>query len=538
MGLIGKFAHEVCLWAKAVGLVVSRHADLLIGPIRQKSVPSRRFLVSRLAAGMDGRMTLGGESAKYAIRHGLPQKPGERTMAVENEPHEPSRFSGTIPAGYGAGEKRLVWYGTAVIRQGNRVSHGRVSYHVHDALRAGRHYDLAVDVEPGASSYDLYIPSGPARGWYRINRTIFGEKKWIWPVVRTRKPVVLYDSGSWKVQAAPEGLMLQRLPNRMITRLEEPGPLLPKPKTVLIDSARFGRLPLDSPEWVVERKFDGSLANAEVDLETGVAWMRSHRETGECYLGRLPELETLPPNRRRSPILLERLLWKPVARRVVLRGELVHPDGAHKVAGILNSSPEKAAAYQKGRGPVQFWAWDITEINGRDVSSLPYSQRRSLLEQVMDDLHQRNPNWNAIPRFQPGAWDEERFAREVETMPLPYGEGLVVKGPDGWYKFKRSDEFDLPIEEVLPGSGKYAGSMGRIVVRNPETGELGEVGSFELSDAERQWIWDHRHELKGQVIRVRALELTARGVPRAGVMTGFHPDKARTGNRMYLEVQE
>ena len=515
---------------KAAVQVLLNHPNLILPPVLKKAGLAQpkgrsRFAAARILAGIDGRQALVGGAAKYALRKGLPS-PGQRTMAVENEPHEPSQFSGTIPEGYGAGKKKLIWYGQAVVRQGGKVFLAPASYHRHDAKRAGLHFDLAVGVDPGSASYDLYIPDGPAEGWYRVTRTIFGEKKWILPAVRLDKPLVIMDRGSWKVQIAPQGAMVQYLPNRMFTRLETPGPLLEKPKVSLIGMDRVGCLPLDSEEWVVERKFDGSLANAEVDLETGVAWMRSHRDTGNCYLGRLPAVETFPGNRLRSPILLERMMWKPAARTVVLRGELVHPNGASKVAGILNSSPAKARDYQERNGPVEFWAWDIVRMDGRDVSRLPYAERRVLLEAVMEDLHRRNPRWHVIPRFQPGGWNEERFVRDVESLPLPYGEGLVVKGPDGWFKIKRSDEYDLILKDVLPGTGKYADSVGRIVVQNPATGETGEVGSFTLTDQERQYLWENRESARGAVVRVRALELTTRGVPRAGVMEGFHPDKS------------
>ena len=56
----------------------------------------------------------------------------------------------------------------------------------------------------------------------------------------------------------------------------------------------------------------------------------------------------------------------------MLRGELQHPDGAARVGGILNALPEKSTRIQQERGPVEFYAWDIPNLKGRDVSEMPY----------------------------------------------------------------------------------------------------------------------------------------------------------------------
>jgi ATP-dependent DNA ligase len=138
--------------------------------------------------------------------------------------------------------------------------------------------------------------------------------------------------------------------------------------------------------------------------------------------------------------------------------------------------------------------------------------------------------------------DPIAFYNEIVSLPLPFGEGVVVKAagdPTGgtWFKVKQVDFADLELVEVLPGTGKYSDSVGRLVVRNPENGALGEVGSFAITDERREWIWTHRENVVGAVVKIRVQEITDRGAPRAGVFMDFHEGKGPTeaGLLMYAE---
>ncbi len=72
------------------------------------------------------------------------------------------------------------------------------------------------------------------------------------------------------------------------------------------------------------------------------------------------------------------------------------------MGGILNALPDKAQEIQKLRGHASFHAWDIVDYRGRDVSHLPYAQRRALLEQVVDEIRVYNRNWNIVRAMRPG----------------------------------------------------------------------------------------------------------------------------------------
>jgi hypothetical protein len=59
------------------------------------------------------------------------------------------------------------------------------------------------------------------------------------------------------------------------------------------------------------------------------------------------------------------------------------------------------------------------------------------------------------------------------------------------------------------------------------------IGSFQLTNEQRRWIWEHREVLTGQIAEVRALTVNESGAIRAGVFVRFHPSKSEQGLLMY-----
>lgn len=479
--------------------------------------------------------TVPGSWAKFALKNGLPLEENGKTLAVENQPHTIDDFSGTIQSGYGKGVKTLVYSGLGVLKIDGRSRISKINLHLHEAERAGRHFDLVIEgVQPGCEKFEFYIPSGPYEGRYAVVRTLFGEKKRVLPV-GLLPDLNLLSFNSKKVSIQDKKLILAELPNRMVIRMKDRGIVLPKPKYKLVEESWLESLGEDwHQDWVVERKYDGSLANC--NIEGNRAYFRSHRDGGKTYVDLVPDVEFIKNNSRLATVRL--LVRPPRLEGTVLQGELVHQKGSSKMAGILNSLPDKAQEYQKLHGGAEFYVWNVIAYRGRDVSGLPYAERRDLLEQIVADIRPFNRHWHAVeacPKFV----KPKVFYDYVVSSPLPFGEGVIVKGrggqPDAWIKVKRFDLVDLEVAGFVEGSGKYKGSLGAVLVKNPETGAVGEVGSFNLTDTQRQWIWNRREALTGQVARVKTMEMTGNGIPRAGVFVGWHPDKADVANLMYLE---
>lgn len=417
--------------------------------------------------------------AKYAVPKGLP-KNGERTLAIENDPHMVDDFDGEIKQGYGQGRKSLIFSGPIATKVQGRVAIGRANIHFHEADKAGPHWDVVVEgIKPGTKQWEMNIPNGPLKGRYAFVTT---------------------DRGM------------------LITRMKDQGLVMAKPDYTLRQEDRLTTL--DPTKVIVERKVDGSLGNAHIQGQR-VAF-RSHREGGETYYDRLPAIEFL---RNESSFALGRLVYPgPQLTGTVFQGELAHPDGAARVSGILNSLPANARAIQLQRGPVRYFVWDVLKYRGKDVSKYPYWQRREICENAVAEISQVNKGWDIVER----ATNETplSFYKRVTSDPLPWGEGIVVKPIDGvlqkWDKLKMTGFGYFKLVKVLPGEGKYERSVGRLVVENPSNGAVGEVGSLAVPDEYRNWIWKHREDLLGETIKVRSQEVTTRGVPRAGVFYGLH----------------
>jgi hypothetical protein len=458
--------------------------------------------------------------AKYTLPKGLP-KVSSRVLAIENEPHTVDGFSGVIASGYGKGTKTLLADETVAVKIGTKMFLSRMNYHFHEADKAGPHFDLVVaDVPPGTEQWELNIPRGDYKGRYAF--------------ITTEKGVIVIPMND-------DGLALEKPSYSLRPKefLEQVGRDNTKAaigfaerrvKDVIVPAQ-------PSQQWVIEHKLDGSLANFTIGK--GRAVFHSHRPTGETYYDRIPQLEDLHNHSRF--FTSRKLMPYPDLEGTVGKVELYHPDGVGRVAGILNALPERAQEIQRLRGPATAHCWDLVKYKGKDVSGLPYVQRRYLAEKVIDEIRFFNSNWNMVRACKRGE-DPIAFYNEIVSLPLPFGEGVVVKAagdPAGgtWFKVKQVDFADLELVEVLPGTGKYSDSVGRLVVRNPENGALGEVGSFAITDERREWIWTHRENVVGAVVKIRVQEITDRGAPRAGVFMDFHEGKGPTeaGLLMYAE---
>src|SRR5690606_31250360 len=132
---------------------------------------------------------------------------------------------------------------------------------------------------------------------------------------------------------------------------------------------------------------------------------------------------------------------------------------------------------------------DLLWLDGHDLCAQPYTQRRRLLEALVDP----GPHWQV-----PAALgdDGEAWLRAVADQGL---EGLVAKRADSryepgrrspsWRKVKVRRRQELVVAGWVEGEGGLAGELGALVVAHHDgAGRLtyaGRVGSG-ISDAERR----------------------------------------------------
>jgi ATP-dependent DNA ligase len=167
---------------------------------------------------------------------------------------------------------------------------------------------------------------------------------------------------------------------------------------------------------------------------------------------------------------------------------------------------------------------------------MPYGQRRELYEAAIKEIRLFNRHLHVVPAMPEGG-DPVEFYHNIihDFRGLPFSEGVVVKYKDAvdqWFKVKANDTLDVKVKRCLEGTGKFAGSLGAMVVEGP-TGVVSEIGSFQLTNEQRRWVWEHRHVLTGQIAEVRAMTVNESGAIRAGVFVRFHPSRSEQGLLMY-----
>jgi bifunctional non-homologous end joining protein LigD len=169
--------------------------------------------------------------------------------------------------------------------------------------------------------------------------------------------------------------------------------------------ARSGRLPTSSA-YAYDVKWDGFRALVSTE---GTLRVRSRRGWNTTdHVGFLAEL--------------------PVA--AVLDGELVALDNEGKP-----DFPLIRECLLHGRSPARlvFVAFDVLSVDRRNLTSLPYSERR----RILDEMQLVSPHWRTPEAFDDAAalWDAI-CEHELEGVVAKRRSGRYVPGERGWIKAK------------------------------------------------------------------------------------------------------
>jgi bifunctional non-homologous end joining protein LigD len=226
--------------------------------------------------------------------------------------------------------------------------------------------------------------------------------------------------------------------------------------------AKLHDRPFSDPDWVFERKLDGIRAivrreGAQVSLTS---------RTGKDMTGAYPEL-------------VEALAAEP-AERFVADGEIVAFDGSRtsfeKLQGRMGIHDPRLA--RMSGIPVFLYLFDLLEIDGRDLTSLPLRTRKGALREV---LGFEGPIRYTPHRNERGEeFFEEACAKGWEGLIAKRAEGRYVHSRSGdWLKLKCSFAQELVIGGFTPPQGSRT-RFGALLVGYYEGGELryaGKVGT-------------------------------------------------------------
>jgi bifunctional non-homologous end joining protein LigD len=231
--------------------------------------------------------------------------------------------------------------------------------------------------------------------------------------------------------------------------------------------SRTGELPRDEEHYGFEVKWDGIRALAFADHGHFTLQGRNFTD----FSSRYPELRPLARGLG--------------ARRLILDGEVVafDDDGQPSFQRLQSRMHLTSPAQIKRRvqdTPATYVIFDLLYLDGHSTCGLPFTDRRSLLEQ----LELEGPSWRT-PSYHRG----EGSALLEATAKLGI-EGVVAKRLDSayepgrrssaWIKVKHVNDQDVVIGGWTPGAGNRQGRIGALTVGVMEDGELryaGKVGT-------------------------------------------------------------
>ncbi|AZS37152.1 Multifunctional non-homologous end joining protein LigD [Microbacterium lemovicicum] len=459
----------------------------------------------------DFRLEHDGVLVSWAVPRGVPPTPRRNSLAImtEDHPMDYASFEGTIPAGEYGGGSVTIW------------DDGRFE------LEKWRDDEVIATLEGR--------PGGPlGRVRLALIRTKGAGEKSQWLLHRMKT-----DAAG---RPQPDGEVVEASPQadgRTPAAEDEPsadGPAedaRPEPVPDLPESAP--EMPVDellaqapplawppapadlrpmlsttaTPEWAetaarswtgaawAEAKWDGIRAVGVWDGESLRLWARSGNESTAKY----PEISGAALALGSEPVILD--------------GELVALDERGRPSFPLlqtrmNLARAGDVAREAKRTPVTYYLFDVLAAAGRDVTRLPLTARRSILEHVARGL----PETFVVPPV----FDDVREA--LETSRRFDLEGVVVKDPastyrrgirsDSWLKVKLTRTQEVVIAGIRPGQGSRASTFASLLLGIPGPDGLqyaGRVGTG-FSESTLRMLQDRLEPL-------RTDGTTLVGVPRA-----------------------
>jgi bifunctional non-homologous end joining protein LigD len=203
--------------------------------------------------------------------------------------------------------------------------------------------------------------------------------------------------------------------------------------------------------WSVEFKWDGVRALAFIEGGR----VRLVSRTGKDITATYPEIGGLGHAVGHKQALLD--------------GEIVAFSGGRPDFEALQprmhvSSPAQAIRLAE-QTPVTYLAFDLIQLDGRPLTALPYQERRSLLEGIV----QSGGNWLCPPVFPGEDLDAVLSASVANGL-----EGVVIKRLDSayepgarsgrWRKIKNLLRQEVVVAGWKPGQGNRAGLIGSLLV--------------------------------------------------------------------------
>jgi bifunctional non-homologous end joining protein LigD len=461
-------------------------------PFPKKVKGASRFIIQKHAARRlhyDFRLEMEGVLKSWALPKGLPWKRGEKHLAVEVEDHpiEYEQFEGIIPEGQYGGGTVMVW--------------DRGNYHVYGeqpvkSLGEGKLH-LVLDGEKAKGEWTLVRIRGrdDAKNQWLILKTGDDAKPISKKIEdrsvktgRTMEQIAEDRDAEWESGREAEESPTSQFKARIRAAIKKKAndavvgqahrlpaakrdnrsgrptiaslPDLPSAKARFIEpmKAKLVGEPPATGDWVYELKFDGiRLIGVKRDEKVSLLSRNENELTA------------------RFPEIVEAIKALPTGEWVI-DGEVVALDEEGRSSFQLLQARE-----MEGRKtPVYFYAFDLLQIDGKSLVSLPLEARKNILERLCADAGDPIRYSGAI------GGDAKRLLEAVKRRGL---EGIIGKQRNSvyepgrrsgaWIKLKCVNEQEFVIGGYTPpqGSRKYFGAILVGYYENEKLVFAGKVGT-------------------------------------------------------------
>ena len=461
-------------------------------PVPKKIKGASRFVIQKHAARRlhyDFRLELEDVLKSWALPKGLPWKRGEKHLAVEVEDHpiEYEDFEGVIPEGQYGGGTVMLWdrgtyyvYGEQPLKS---LREGKLHLLLDGKKAKGEWTLVRIRGREGEKNQWLILKTGDDakpisaklddqsvktdRTMKRIAETrdaewqsnrVEGQSATSRFKARIREAVKKKVKEGGRDRRARRGITPDEVPGR------PGGPSLPsdlpaaKPRFIDPMKAKLVEKPPTTGNWIYELKFDGIRLIAVKDDKKASLLSRNQNDLSGCFPEILQAVKNLPPD------------------ECVLDGEVVALDEKGRSSFQLLQAREMDGR----KSPIYFYAFDLLQLNGKTLVSLPLEVRKNVLESLCADAGNPIRYSGAI------GGDANQLLKEVRRRGL---EGIIGKlrnsvyepgrRSGAWIKLKCVNEQEFVIGGYTPpqGARKY---FGAILVGYYDGGDLvfaGKVGT-------------------------------------------------------------
>lgn len=222
-------------------------------------------------------------------------------------------------------------------------------------------------------------------------------------------------------------------------------PMLCKPNGVLPPPER-------ADEWVMEPKIDGWRGIIHVQ-EGGI--VKTYARSGADHSNVLFHVDQA---------LMD------LAPDTVFDGEIVGADW-NQVQGVMTRGTTAAIIVQE----LSYVAFDVLRVGGQDARTLSWEQRRSLLEQLHDQIEPEFQSAVVLNAYGPPSQDalDELLALGMEGVVIKSKAGRYVNGRSPlWAKIKPQETTEAEVVGFKDGKkgGKFDGRVGAFHVKLLDTG--------------------------------------------------------------------